>query len=44
MRLAFQHIRERFWSNPRVDSYRTAAMALAIEKISVSYQTMGVYP
>jgi glutamate dehydrogenase (NAD(P)+) len=44
MRLASQHIRERFWSHPRVQSYRTAAMALAIEKISVSYQTMGVYP
>lgn len=44
MRIAFQHIRERYWSHPHIESYRTAAMALAIEKISTSYQIMGVYP
>jgi len=44
MRIAFQHIRERYWSNDRIDSYRIAAMALAIEKIHTSYRVMGVYP
>lgn len=44
MRKAFQDIRERFWSNDKIVNYRTAAMALAIEKISTSYGTMGIYP
>jgi len=44
MRKAFQDIRERYWSRKNVESYRVAAMAIAIEKISISYQTMGVYP
>jgi glutamate dehydrogenase (NAD(P)+) len=44
MRKAFQDIRERYWANDKIDSYRTAAMALAIEKIATSYATMGVYP
>jgi glutamate dehydrogenase (NAD(P)+) len=44
MRKAFQEIRERYWSNDNIDSYRTAAMALAIEKIYTSYRTMGIYP
>ncbi len=44
MRKAFQEIRERFWSNDKIDSYRTAAMALAIEKIYTGYRTMGIYP
>jgi glutamate dehydrogenase (NAD(P)+) len=44
MRKAFQDIRERYWSNDKIDSYRTAAMALAIEKIATSYNTMGIYP
>ena len=44
MRKAFQEIRERFWSNNKIDSYRTAAMALAIEKIYTGYRTMGIYP
>jgi glutamate dehydrogenase (NAD(P)+) len=44
MRKAFQDIRERYWANDKIDSYRTAAMALAIEKIATSYATMGIYP
>ena len=44
MRKAFQDIRERYWSSDKIDSYRTAAMALAIEKIATSYSTMGIYP
>ena len=44
MRKAFQEIRERFWSHDKIDSYRTAAMALAIEKIYTGYRTMGIYP
>ena len=44
MRKAFQDIRERYWSNDKISSYRTAAMAIAIEKIHTSYATMGIYP
>ena len=44
MRKAFQDIRERYWAHDKIDSYRTAAMALAIEKIATSYATMGIYP
>ena len=44
MRKAFQEIRERYWSTENIDNYRTAAMALAIEKIYTSYRTMGIYP
>ena len=44
MRTAFQMIRERYWSNDKIDSYRIAAMAIGIEKISLSIQERGVYP
>ena len=44
MRKAFQDIRERFWSHDKVETYRIAAMAIAIEKIYASYRAMGVYP
>jgi glutamate dehydrogenase (NAD(P)+) len=44
MRKAFQEIRDRYWANNNIDSYRTAAMALAIEKIYTSYRTIGIYP
>ena len=44
MREAFQHIRDRYWSNDKIESYRIASMAIAIEKIAISYQDRGVYP
>jgi len=44
MRRAFQGIRERYWSNDKVPNYRIAAMSIAIEKIHISYSTMGIYP
>ncbi|CCQ89531.1 Glutamate dehydrogenase, mitochondrial [Nitrospina gracilis 3/211] len=44
MREAFQHMREYFWRHENVESYRIAAMAIAIEKIANSYLEMGVYP
>jgi glutamate dehydrogenase (NAD(P)+) len=44
MRSAWQSIRERFWTNDGIHSYRIAAMSIAIEKIHHSYRTMGVYP
>lgn len=44
MRKAFQAIRERYWSYPNVESYRIAAMAIAIEKIHTSHSVAGVYP
>jgi glutamate dehydrogenase (NAD(P)+) len=44
MRMAFQQIRDRYWSNDKIESYRIAAMAIAIEKISLSFQDRGVYP
>lgn len=44
MRKAFQEIREKYWSNDKIINYRTAAMALAIEKIYMVYRTMGIYP
>ena len=44
MRMAFQQIRERYWSHDKIESYRIASMAIAIEKISLSFQDRGVYP
>ncbi len=44
MRMAFQQVRDRFWSNEKIHSYRIAAMAIAIEKIILSIQERGVYP
>jgi glutamate dehydrogenase (NAD(P)+) len=44
MRDAFQQIRDRYWSHDKIESYRIAAMAIAIEKIALSYQDRGVYP
>ena len=44
MREAFQKMREYYWRHDQADSYRIAAMAIAIEMIAVSYQEMGVYP
>ncbi len=44
MRKAWQEIRQRFWSHDNIESYRIAAMSIAIEKVCTSYNTMGVYP
>ena len=44
MREAFQQIRDRCWSHDKIESYRIGAMAIAIEKIVLSYQDRGVYP
>ena len=44
MRKAFQEIRERYWAHDKIVNYRTAAMALAIEKIYTAYRAMGIYP
>ena len=44
MRDGFQKIRERYWAYDKIESYRIAAMAIAIEKIVLSYQDRGVYP
>jgi glutamate dehydrogenase (NAD(P)+) len=44
MREGFQKIRERYWAYDKIESYRIAAMAIAIEKIVLSYQDRGVYP
>ena len=44
MRMAYQEVRERFWSRDDVPSFRIAAMAIAIEKIANTVQELGVYP
>ena len=44
MRIAFQEIHERYWSEKKVKSYRVAAMAISIEKIYNSYRITGIYP
>ncbi|MEK9629823.1 MAG: Glu/Leu/Phe/Val dehydrogenase [Nitrospinota bacterium] len=44
MRKGFQEIRDRYWANDKIANYRTAAMAIAIEKIHTAYRTMGIYP
>jgi len=43
MRLAFQGMKEILDSNELVNDYRTAAYAVAIEKISRSYLDIGIY-
>jgi glutamate dehydrogenase (NAD(P)+) len=44
MRNAFQEIRERYWKEKKVKSYRTSAMSISIEKIYERYRIMGIYP
>ncbi len=43
MRLAYQQMRKTLAENDDIDSYRTAAFAIAIEKISRTYLDIGVY-
>ena len=44
MRIAFQAIRERYWSSPKIPNYRIAAMTIAIEKIALIVRELGIYP
>lgn len=44
MREAFQKMREYYWRHDKTESYRIAAMAIAIELIATSYEELGVYP
>ena len=44
MATAFQQIRNVHSANPRIPDLRTAAMALAIEKIARSYLELGIFP
>ena len=41
---SYHEIRETWKSNPKIDTMRTAAFVGAINKIAVSYQTLGVWP
>ncbi|WP_158826259.1 Glu/Leu/Phe/Val family dehydrogenase [Mucilaginibacter lacusdianchii] len=41
---SYHEIRETFKTNPNIDTLRTAAFVLAINKIAVSYQNLGVWP
>ena len=42
MRVAFQDIRETIRQNPNINDYRTAAFAIAIDKIAQSYYDLGL--
>lgn len=41
---SYHEIRETFISTPGIDTLRTAAFVVAINKIAVSYQNLGVWP
>lgn len=41
---AYHKIRETWKRNPKIDSFRTAAFVVAIEKISESYMNLGIFP
>jgi glutamate dehydrogenase (NAD(P)+) len=44
MTTAFRQIRKTQDSNPKIRDLRTAALVLAIEKIALSYQELGIFP
>jgi glutamate dehydrogenase (NAD(P)+) len=44
MATAFQQIRNEHSANPKMPDLRTAAMALAIDKIARSYLELGIFP
>ncbi|WP_419802758.1 Glu/Leu/Phe/Val family dehydrogenase [Mucilaginibacter sp.] len=41
---SYHEIRETYISNPKIDTLRTAAFVVAINKIAVSYKNLGVWP
>ena len=41
---SYHEIRETFLHTPGIDTLRTAAFVLAINKIAVAYETLGVWP
>ncbi|RYY19632.1 MAG: Glu/Leu/Phe/Val dehydrogenase, partial [Sphingobacteriaceae bacterium] len=41
---SYHEIRETLISNPKIDTLRTAAFVVAINKIAVSYKNLGVWP
>jgi glutamate dehydrogenase (NAD(P)+) len=43
MRLSFQSMCDKYYSNPDIEDLRTAAYVIAVEKISRSYLDMGVF-
>ncbi|MDD5362124.1 MAG: Glu/Leu/Phe/Val dehydrogenase [Ignavibacteria bacterium] len=44
MILAYHQIHDIKARNPKIDSFRTAAFVLAIDKIAVSYMDLGIFP
>jgi hypothetical protein len=44
MATAFQQIRSVHTANPKIPDLRTAALALAIDKIARSYMELGIFP
>jgi glutamate dehydrogenase (NAD(P)+) len=44
MTTAYNEIYEMFASNKKVPDMRTAAFMVAINKVAVSYQSLGVWP
>ena len=44
MSLAFAEIAEKMLSDERIDTMRTAAFSIAIEKVARSYLELGVFP
>lgn len=41
---SYHEIHKVYKANPNIDTLRTAAFVLAIDKIAVSYQSMGIWP
>jgi glutamate dehydrogenase (NAD(P)+) len=41
---AYHQIRDKWKSNPKIDSFRTAGFVVAIEKIAESYMNLGIFP
>lgn len=41
---SYHEFRQVYKNNPKIDTLRTAALVVVINKIAVSYQTLGVWP